>query len=310
MLLPYITLSINPSYHCNFRCDFCYLTPEQLGDRQRVDVGVIEQRLDELLPHYRVSHVDLYGGEPTILPEDYVQTLILLLKSRGVREVNVNTNLSAMPSWLNDPDVYVSVSYDFAAREQHERVFNNMLKLQKRFSILMLASPELIKHDPDEIIQTLNLLSNLNSVEVKPYSSNQANQHNVSYREFEEFLKKLITSKVEKKFFLVNEDLIDSALARDKNAFSDDHLYITPQGKFAVLEFDLNDNEFFMELDKVEDYIAWCAKEKYRVKANSFCSQCVYLGHCLSEHLRTVKDIDNSCNGFYHLLQWADRGQP
>ena len=29
-----ITVSINPSYFCNFRCDFCYLTSEQLGDQK------------------------------------------------------------------------------------------------------------------------------------------------------------------------------------------------------------------------------------------------------------------------------------
>ena len=27
-----ITLSVNPTYYCNFRCDFCYLTEEQLRD--------------------------------------------------------------------------------------------------------------------------------------------------------------------------------------------------------------------------------------------------------------------------------------
>ena len=33
-----MNLSINPTYYCNFRCDFCYLTPEQLGDRQKIDL--------------------------------------------------------------------------------------------------------------------------------------------------------------------------------------------------------------------------------------------------------------------------------
>ena len=31
MTLPKINLSINPSYHCNFRCNWCYLTPKQLA---------------------------------------------------------------------------------------------------------------------------------------------------------------------------------------------------------------------------------------------------------------------------------------
>ncbi len=31
-------VSINPSYFCNFRCDFCYLTKEQLGDQKRISI--------------------------------------------------------------------------------------------------------------------------------------------------------------------------------------------------------------------------------------------------------------------------------
>ena len=40
-----MNISINPSYFCNFRCDFCYLTPEQLGDQKKIK----PEKLDELL---------------------------------------------------------------------------------------------------------------------------------------------------------------------------------------------------------------------------------------------------------------------
>ncbi len=32
-----ITVSVNPSYFCNFRCDFCYLTEEQLSDQKKIE---------------------------------------------------------------------------------------------------------------------------------------------------------------------------------------------------------------------------------------------------------------------------------
>jgi hypothetical protein len=162
----------------------------------------------------------------------------------------------------------------------------------------------LIKKNPDEMISIFNLLSNLQSVEIKPYSSNQANQHAVSFKDFEDFVKKWIVSSTHKNFTFVNELLIQDVIDNRRNSFSDDHVYITPSGNFAVLEFDLNDNEFFLEYDSFEKYIEWTKKEKLRVQNNKFCSNCEYFGKCLSEHLREVKDLDNSCNGFKLLIDW------
>ena len=63
-----MNLSINPTYYCNFRCDFCYLTPEQLGDRQQINLAVLDQRLSEIP---KINHIDLYGGEIGLLKPDY-----------------------------------------------------------------------------------------------------------------------------------------------------------------------------------------------------------------------------------------------
>jgi hypothetical protein len=153
-----------------------------------------------------------------------------------------------------------------------------------------------------------NSLRNLESVEIKPYSTNQANTLDVSFTAYEEFVKKFIENK-NRKFTLVNETLIQSVLDKSRNSFSDDHIYITPSGKYGVLEFDLNDNEFFLEYDTLDEYFEWCEKEKQRVSKNKFCSSCSYYGNCLSEHLREVKSLDHSCNGFKHLIDWYKDGR-
>jgi hypothetical protein len=189
-------------------------------------------------------------------------------------------------------------------REQSDRVWNNMLKLDKKFSVLMLASDELIKKDVDEMIMFFNLIENMENLEIKPYSSNQSNTLNVTFKEYEEFIKKWIKSKIPKKFNFMNEFLLEDSLMGDKNSFSDDHIYITPDGDFAVLDFDLNDNEYFLKCETFQDYLNWCEIEKKRVNKNKFCSSCEYLGNCLSEHLRDVKNLENSCNGFKLLIDW------
>ena len=299
-----MNISINPWYYCNFKCDFCYLTKQQLNDRMLLDLNVLNQRLLEISSHTKIEQIDFYGGEIGLLPKTYFKEMKEICQLYSPSNLNIITNLAMINEITTDNDCTLSVSYDFDAREQHELVWKNMALLNKPFSVLMLASDKLITKDVDEMIFSFNLISNIESVEIKPYSTNQSNQHNVSFKDFEEFVKKWITSEVYKKFTFVNELLIEDSITGHRNSFSDDHVYITPSGNYGVLEFDLNDNEFFLEYDSFEKYIQWTEHEKQRVKRNKFCNSCEYYGGCLSEHLREVKNLDNSCNGFKLLLDW------
>lgn len=302
-------LSINPTYYCNFRCHFCYLTSNQLNDKKLLNLKILESKLIEVLNNTTIEHVDLYGGEIGLLSEDYVLNLKKLLHKYNIKSINVNTNLSMVNNIISDLDFYISVSYDFDVREQHERVWNNMIKLDRPFSILILASDKIINHNVDDMIFQLNLLSNLQSVEIKPYSENQANCLPVSFKDYSEFVKKWISSTIPKNFEFINEYLLEDVLDKKRNSFSDDHLYITPEGNFAVLEFDLNDREYFLHCETYQDYLNWCINEKNRVSKNEFCSKCEYFGNCLSEHLREVKNLNNGCNGFKHLIDWYKNGR-
>lgn len=264
--------------------------------------------MSEISTERKIGMVDIYGGEVGLLPTNYWNDLIQLLNVYGIDDINVITNLSMVNEITTDPRVTTSVSYDFEAREQHQRVWRNMALLDKPFSVLVLASPAVIGKGVDEMVMMFNALTNLQSVEIKPYSTNQANQFNVTFTQYEEFVKKWIQVPL-KRFKFVNEDLIVSSITKERNAFSDDHVYITPSGRYGVLEFDLNDNEYFLEYDSFDEYIEWTKKEKQRVGDNEICSQCEYFGSCLSEHLREVKNLDNSCNGFKHLIDWYRDGR-
>lgn len=296
-------LSINPTYYCNFRCNFCYLTEEQLSDRKKITLDLLESRVQEAQQHYQVDMVDLYGGEIGLLPESYVNDLCSMLNRNNIDDINIITNLSMVNDVIRNPDFYVTVSYDFDCREQHERVWNNMFKLEKPFAVLILAGPDLIKKDVDEMILHLNLLANLESVEIKPYSTNQANAHDVTFKDFEEFVKKWIESDMPKNFHFVNEENIQKSLAGTRNAFSNDHVYITPTGKYGVLEFDAEDKEYFLELDTIEEYAQWAKREPTK-NVSDICRSCQFYGKCLTEHYRYVTSLDNGCNGFKGLLEW------
>ena len=299
------SVSINPTYMCNFNCDFCYLSKEQLNDRKTATLGVIMKRLEEI--EESITHVDLYGGEIGLLPDEYLNKLIDDIKAEYNCSISIITNLSAIRDVFLRPDIDLSVSYDFDAREKEQTVFNNMLKLERKFSVLTLASEKVISNDVSYMISALNSLTNLIAVEIKPFSSTTHRQQKVTDIEFEEFIKKWIDNPIEKNWQFINQDKIEECLDGSYNAFSDDHVYVTPSGRFAVLDFDVLGNEKFTELSSFAEYRDWADREKDR-GVSDICRSCKYFGGCLTEHYKWV-GVDpkiDSCNGYFNLLEWYD----
>ena len=298
-----MNLSINPSYFCNFSCDFCYLTKGQLKDQGKISPN----KLDSLLSQVgNIDYVDLYGGEIGALSKGYYLEIKEVIRRYYQGEINIITNFSMLNKEFFAEDVYLTVSYDFGARERHDEVFQNMLMSQSSFAILILATPEVVKMDVDAMIMQLNILMNLDSVEIKPYSTNQANSYDVTHHEYEEFIKKWIDSPIKKNYRFGNQEYIERSLSGKYNAYSDDHIYITPNGKFGVLEFDKDDKEYFLELESFDEYILWTKKEKESL--SEICRNCEYVGRCLTEHYRYVDNLKNGCSGYKSLLDWYAEG--
>jgi hypothetical protein len=280
---------------------------EKLKDPKRIDLDVLDARLTEVNRRSKIEHIDLYGGEIFILPDDYIQNLISVIKKHYEGSINIITNLTKMKRWLIErDDIDLSVSFDFEARSAYQTTLNNLMTLQKPVSILMLASPKLMSLDVQEMITILNNVPCIQTVEIKPYSSNQYNQLDTKFSDYENFVKRFIFASESGllKPSLMNINYIQESLNKKRNSFSDNHIYITPSGRFGVLEFDGQDNEFFLEMDTLDHYFDWEKKEKQRVNSNQFCSACPWRGHCLTEHYRYVRDLTYSCNGFKHLLEW------
>ena len=318
MTLPKINLSINPSYHCNFRCNWCYLTPEQLGDTKTID----HIKLNDILAHiqtYRdINHIDLYGGEIGILKKDKLEAITNTIRFYYKDKININTNLSTMNPMFFNPDYYLSVSYDFNARQDHQKVFENMTKLPVDFSVLVLANEPVLKsvgsaHFWENFRKLKHINKRFKSVEVKPYSKNQANQHTITDAQFEDYILELCavypghmktydTGERIKDFTFTNELNILDSLDKSYNAYSDDHLYITPAGELAVLDFDKNNNEYFRKVENFDEYIKWTEEEKQKIDKSPICRKCEYKGFCLTEHYRFVENLDNGCNGYKYLL--------
>lgn len=301
-----ITVSINPSYFCNFRCNFCYLTSQQLGDQKQIPLPILDKKLKEISKVKIIEWVDLYGGEIGALKKDYFYGLKDIIRKYYKNKINIITNYSMLHEGFFKDDYYLSVSYDFEAREKSDLVYNNMFQSTVPIAVLILASEKVLNMNVNEMIHKLNLCSSIESVEIKPYSTNQANNQPVTHKDFELFVQKWIESDVKKKFDFINEGKIINSLNKQYNAFSNNHVYITPNGNFGVLEFDKNDKEYFLELESFNDYLKWADNEPLK-NISDICKSCKYYGHCLTEHYRYVKDLNNSCNGYKGLLDYYDK---
>lgn len=293
-----MNISLAPSFHCNFRCTWCYLSIDQLRDKALLDLNKLDQKL---LEAGNIEHVDIYGGEPGTLPVEYVTEMLDLLK-RHTSSINVISNFSVIPEWFHRSDLTLSASYDWTEREQHVRVLNNIIGFSKPVPILMLATESLCLTPPSEIAQILNSIRTVGSLEIKPYSTNQFNQHGMNWLKFEAWIKEWLS--LDLNFELVNRNILENSVKGIYNAYSDNHLYIGPDGEFSVLDFDINDKEYFKHIGDMNDFKTWADNEKRMVQNNKFCKECKWQGTCATEHYRNVKSIENSCNGFKNLLDW------
>ena len=201
----------------------------------------------------------------------------------------------------------ISVSYDFKYREHHEKVFANILGFSKDVHIIVLAIDNIIINADRDIPimhQMFSTVGNITSVEIKPYSGNDYNSQQSTYADYEDYVFKWLA--LQGTYELVNRKKIEDCLSQKGSSFSDNHIYITPNGNISILDFDDKGNEHFKELETFTNYLEWCRIEKEKVTTNEICKSCDYLGHCLSEHLKDVKSLENSCNGFINLLNNYD----
>lgn len=297
-------LSINPSYFCNFRCPNCYLGEANLSDKTLLEMSDLRRLLGDIRAHSkRITHIDLYGGEIGLLSAVYLDRLESTIGMYYRDNLNVITNFSNIHDFFLQDNVDITVSYDYVYREQHERVLQNIIKFPKDVHIIVLATDALIVNaDVDISIMhsIFSTLGNIVSVEIKPYSGNMYNYQHSTYLDYEAYVSKWLA--LEGDYELVNRKKIDDCVNKKSSSFSDDHIYITPEGKISVLEFNDNGEEYFKELWNYHAYRIWCEEEKKKVLKSKICGSCDYVGHCLSEHLKEVKTLEHGCNGFKGLL--------
>ncbi len=150
----HIVWRIKPSTFCNLRCRYCYEW-NRLDDPQRLSLQQLRAALNAAAEHRHATrirlghplsiHIVIQGGEPLLLPLDYLQDAVALCREvLGCGTVlGLLTNLTvARPetlAWIARDRLNLCVSWDgvpdlrldLAGRPAHQAVLDNMEALSQ-----------------------------------------------------------------------------------------------------------------------------------------------------------------------------------
>lgn len=114
--------------------------------------------LEENIKTVPSGQIDILGGEPSLLPDDYMKQLLKICKKHaGDAKVGMYTNLIKISSFVNNVDD-LTVSYDPGSRQLSKKVLQNMLCLDVPFKINMIATKYVVELGAKWLIELSNHL--------------------------------------------------------------------------------------------------------------------------------------------------------
>jgi len=288
-----MNVNILPTYRCNLRCSFCYLGEAQLSSRKKLEINKLHKMLSQL---ESIDRIEIFGGEISLLPDDYILSLFSLIN----KEFYVLLNGMKIPWWIDMPQINLGFSYDYTCREDHKKVEQNLLKVEKPFAISMVATECILSKDHREIINSINQFPAVHSFEIKPYLPNEFNHQKISHTKYESFIKKMIQDRDLLKVPFYNEQILQRAFLPKEEGST---VFITPDAKWGEIDFLPSGAEYMKEFDTLEERNRFVEQRALLFNTNKYCSSCKYNGKCASEQ-QPVLSMEDSCFGHYNLIEW------
>lgn len=151
---------IFPSYLCNFKCPFC-------GLRKDNSPLMPLDWLSDVMAEIKPTKATILGGEPMLLQDDYLKSLISLCVEATGNIPTLYTNGSIIKPILSKTQLVIS--YDPEDRERCAAVFNNILTLEQPYDFNTILTKNLVEAGAKKFEQRIKRLSSLKRVDLSLY---------------------------------------------------------------------------------------------------------------------------------------------
>lgn len=293
-------VSIQPTYHCNLRCSYCFLGKWR-NKSEILDLNILEQKLQEIKNYVNIDAIDLYGGEISILDPQYLRNLFRLCLEY-CQDVNVTSNLANIQIFniLKEfPSIKLAVSLNWE-RKDFSRIKELLDSKQYKIdNILTVALPHLLQTD---IKETLDLYQKWNlPVSIFRYKPSFLNsKFSIKVKEYEDFIIKFIKQYLNDKYTFPLNNLLE--LKNGKNIpLLSSSIFITPEGKYCWIDHFRN-KEMYLCSDEITGWLSSAQVDYLNYRHR--CKDCPYFGFCLAEHLDFEEINEDYCCGLKNLLNW------
>lgn len=285
-----IYITICPTYKCNLKCQFCYLT--NLSSDNLLNLNQLSNRLNEIAMIYNIVQIDVYGGQISILDEEYLKQLFSMC-FKYVNRINITTNLTYIPQIFYDQNIIINVGWDYIYKKNNEIAIKNIYKLyqktKKEINVIM-SSKNLYKHK-ETILQILNNLP-IYSFKYIPYIKTKQLQEQMDLYHYEQTIKYFITHPI--KPICYNKLLLQNGIKQQSN-----HVFISPLNELQIITFN-NCYEEFISLNNIRQL-------KSKNKQMFQCLCCQHNINCQSQHKNSLLKTNYDCIGLFKLIQWFNK---
>lgn len=302
---PFIdNLSIQPTFLCNFNCNYCYLG--NLRNYENIlNLRVLEQRIEEILNKYQIRNINLYGGEISLLKPSYLEELVAICFRIGIKPT-VITNLSN--DWIIDFCEERSLPLSISLNEErpyYKETLEKIKKLRNRGNknLSVVVLPSMLDKDYSGLMGFYEKLGlDVFFIQYHPsvHSCKSGVVYDININHFSSFLKGIISEKHRKDYEIkiINEDTLNN---KDYNPLMSGFLFITPFGQYSTVLYQngIERYEYFNSLEEWEE----CCKKEYKEYFLK-CNLCEYFGKCKAEHLEVMDKKE--CSGLYELQKWYE----
>lgn len=280
----YVRVSIQPSFFCNFNCDYCYLGRLR-KNKQILSLDILRNRIKEISNYYSISSIQLLGGEISLLDEQYFLELYNIIKDFNV---SVSTNLSN--TWLVNFCLQRDIRIGVSLNEERPYYKETLAKLKtlKRLNCITLSSvvlSSLLNKSPKEILdfyEELGFPAYFIQYHPSIYSKYK---FNTNIEIYSNFINNLIKEYKfgNYKFVLGNElSLTDTT----KRFSLENCLFINPDGSLNTIMEKRYGKEVYENFKSIEDFDAF--RKHYRSFREIQCFDCPWQYKCQGVYLASA----------------------